>query len=306
MTDFILQLPSDKFAWLCGLAGLVAAAGLFGSFLFLYRKRLMEDTPTSRIRSAHQGYVELEGIGRIMDGPPIISPLTGRRCVWWSYRVEEKRRQGRGRQWLTIAKGVSDDSFLLEDPTGRCVVDPTGAKVIPSGRQVWYGDSPRPDRGPETGTGWFRAAFCDFRYTELRIDPDGPVYALGAFRTQSGGPDAFDEQADIRELLDKWKHDKAMMALLDVNKDGNVDIKEWEAARRMAAGKVRTEHVQRAVDTPHLDILSKPRDARPFILSGVAQATLIRRLFQQTAGSLTLAAAGAITLVFALTTRGIS
>ena len=37
--------------------------------------RLIEDTPTAKIRSAPQGYVELEGTGKLMDGPPIIAKL---------------------------------------------------------------------------------------------------------------------------------------------------------------------------------------------------------------------------------------
>ncbi len=56
----------------------------------------------------------------------------------------------------------------------------------------------------------------------------------------------------------------AMMALLDVKQDGNVDFKGWKAARRMAAAKFRAEHVQRAVDSPDLNILSRPRDSRLF------------------------------------------
>lgn len=305
MTELILGLEAGHFFWLCVAAAVVGLGGLGACFVFLHRKRLMEDMPTSRIRSAPQGYVELEGIGRLMDGPPIIAPLTRSRCLWWSYRVEERKRQGRGTKWVTLDRGISDDSFWLEDRTGRCVVDPSGAKVIPALRQVWYGSGRRPDRGPETGGGWLRAAFCDFRYTELRIPPDHPVYVLGGFRTQSGGPDAFDEKADIRELLEKWKHDKAMMALLDVNKDGKVDVKEWEAARRMAAAKVRAEHVQRAVETPDLHIVARPRDARPFILSGITQERLVRHYLLQAGASLAASAAGGLALVYALTIRGV-
>src|SRR4030067_2822595 len=51
--------------------------------------RLIEDTPTAKIRSAPQGYVELEGLGKLMDGPPIIARLTGLPCVWDRYTIEE-------------------------------------------------------------------------------------------------------------------------------------------------------------------------------------------------------------------------
>lgn len=305
MSAFVAGLSPDGFFWLCLFTCAVGLAAFIGSFVYLYRKRLMEDVPTSRIRSAPQGYVEFEGTGRMMDGPPIISPLTRNRCVWWRYWVEEKRRTGRSSKWITVERGISDDSFLLEDESGHCVVDPTGAKVIPSEKQVWYGEGRRPDRGPDVGGGWMRAAFCAFRYTEERITLDSPVYALGGFRTQSGGPEAFDVQADIRALLEKWKHDKSMMALLDVDKNGQIDVKEWEAARRMARARVEAEHVKFAVDTPDLNILARPRDRRPYILSGVSQASLVRRYWLLAGACLTLSASGGVTLLYALTARGL-
>ena len=76
-----------------------------------------------------------------------------------------------------------------------------------------------------------------------------------------------------------------MMGLFDVNKDGGVDQREWDAARRAGLDQVRREQVQRAVATPDLSILGKPRDGRPFILSGVTQAALVRR-YRGQAGAL--------------------
>lgn len=305
MSEYFASAPAHDFFWWCLGSGLVAAAGFVASFVFLHRTRLMENMPTSRLRSAAQGYIELEGDARLMEGPPIIAPLTKARCVWWRFCVEKKVQSGKNTKWVTVSSGTSDDCFELEDDTGRCVVDPDGAKVIPSHHQRWYGSSERPDISPKLGGGWLRAGFSRFRYTEDRIDPGNPVYALGAFRTQTGSPDAFDQQLDLRELLDKWKHDKGMMALLDVNKDGRVDQKEWDAARRMAQKKVSEVHVQRAVETPDLHLLARPRDGRPFILSGIPQARLIRRYRLSSAGCLVLAAGGGYVLLHALLARGL-
>ena len=52
--------------------------------------RLIENVPTAKIRSASQGYVELIGTTKLMDGPPIISPVSGTRCVWFRYTIEEQ------------------------------------------------------------------------------------------------------------------------------------------------------------------------------------------------------------------------
>jgi hypothetical protein len=309
-SQYLATAPADEFFWWSMIPGVLGAAAFISTWVFLHRKRLIEDMPTSLLRSAAQGYIEVEGAARLMDGPPIVCPLTATRCVWWRYKVEEKRHRvdsrGRSRtEWVTVDSGLSDDSFLLDDGTGTCVVDPAGASVIPTVRRRWYGRGVRPDVGPDAGRGFWRQAFASHRYTEELIFPEHDVYALGAFRTQSGGADAFDEQLDVRELLGKWKHDRNMMALFDVNKDGNIDVKEWEAARRMAIRRVREEHVQRAVETPDLHILSKPRDRRPYILSGIPQAALIRRYTGYAAGSIAGTTLMAGFVLWALQLRGI-
>lgn len=303
--QYLATAPADEFFWGCTIPAVLGVAAVVSAFVFLSRARLMEDLPTSHLRSAAQGYVELEGRARLMPGPPIISVLTRTRCVWWRYRVEEQQGSGKERRWVTIDSGTSDDCFELDDATGRCVVDPSGASVIPSVRCRWYGRSPRPDIGPAAGRGLLRALFAEYRYTEELLMPDQPLYAVGGFRTQAGGPEADDEQADLRELLMKWKHDKKMMSLLDRNKDGTVDMKEWEAARRMGLRKVRDEHVQRVVETPELHILAKPRDGRPYILSGIPQAGLIRRFHLYSAGFIALTAVCSVFVLWALQLRGL-
>ncbi|HEY1992361.1 MAG TPA: hypothetical protein VGH71_07845, partial [Gammaproteobacteria bacterium] len=90
-------------AWIQGLSpgefalSLLAAWGgcllaFFMGWRFQRRLRIIAETPKSLIRSAAQGYVELQGIARLMPGPPIVAPLTGKRCVWWSYRIERRSR----------------------------------------------------------------------------------------------------------------------------------------------------------------------------------------------------------------------
>lgn len=309
-SQYLASAPADEFFWWTAIAAALAVATFAATFVFTHRTRLIEDTPTSRLRSAAQGYIEVEGIASLMPGPAIVCPLTMTDCAWWRYKVEQKqtRTDLRGRRrtrWVTVDSGTSDDCFLINDGTGQCVVDPTGAQVIPAVTRRWYGHRPRPDVGWEHGRGFWRSAFCDYRYTEELILPANAVYALGSYRTQSGAPDAFDEQADLRELLHKWKHDKAMMALLDRNKDGTVDMKEWEAARRMAVQKVREQHVERAVNTPDLNILARPKDRRPYILSGIPQVNLIRRYRRYAMACLGAMTVAAGFFLWALNARGI-
>jgi hypothetical protein len=302
--EYFATAPAEEFIWWCLGSGVVAAAGFVAGFVSLHRTRLMENMPTSRLRSAAQGYVELEGAARLLEGPPIIAPLTKTRCAWWRFTVEKRVQSGKNSKWVTVRSGTSDECFELVDDTGKCVVDPDGATVIPGASQRWYGSNDSPDLGPELGRGLLRAGFSRYRYTEERLHIAEPLYALGAFRTQAAVSDAFDVQLDLKDLLHKWKHDKRMMAVFDTNKDGQVDQREWEAARRMAVRKVSDEHVQRAVETPDLHILAKPRDGRPYILSAVPQARLIRRYRLKAGASIAVATVAAFVLLEALMARG--
>jgi hypothetical protein len=139
---------SDDFWMVAGIAIVLTIAGFAGAFYFFMRKRIMEDTPTSKIRSAAQGYVEIDGTGDLLEGPPIIGPLTGKTCTWYSYKIEERRRSGKNSNWHTLEKAISDELFLIIDDTGQCIIDPEGASVTPAEKDVWYGASSRPRRGP--------------------------------------------------------------------------------------------------------------------------------------------------------------
>ncbi|MEQ1439477.1 GIDE domain-containing protein [Fontimonas sp. SYSU GA230001] len=301
----IAALPAEEF-WLWTAAGLAAAViGFASAFIALHKARLMENTPTSRIRSAAQGYVELEGTARLLPGEEIRAPLSGRTCCWWRYRVqkyESRWRNGRrSGEWRTIDSGTSDALFLLSDPTGDCIVDPHGASVQPSIRQSWRGHTPRPNFVPDK-IPWLQ--FGDYQYEEERLQIGDPLYALGAFRTQTAHLQ-LDETADVNELLRDWKADqKGLLARFDADGDGRIDAREWETARRAAIAQVRQAHLERSLD-PDIHVLSRPGDGRPFLLSTLAQQDLVRRHRWIAAAALTgsiLAGAGSI---FSLTARGL-
>jgi cbb3-type cytochrome oxidase subunit 3 len=62
-------------------------------------------------------------------GEELKGPLTGRRCVYYIAIVEEQRSTGRSSYWRTIASETRGIPFMLEDGTGRAIVDPNGAQV---------------------------------------------------------------------------------------------------------------------------------------------------------------------------------
>lgn len=243
-------------AWPWALLAMCAVS--FIAWIGNYRRyRQIHDLPTSKVASAAQGYVELVGRGELLDGTPIISRLGGRHCCWYHYQIEEEKSDNK---WETIDQGSSVDHFLLVDDTGQCVISPEGAEVITSDHRSW-----REGR---------------YRYNEWLVLPSTVLYALGEFSTDSGNVSAqTDEREEIRLLIDDWKRDqKTLVERFDLNRDGSIDLKEWELARLQAAREIRKQRatqMNNRVEGVHL--LRQPRDKRLFLLANEMPDALGRR-----------------------------
>ena len=108
---------------LWGIAGVVVGIFLFfRGFPFLKRKRLIQNTPTSTIRGAALGAVEVSGT---VVGPyTLISPLSEADCFY--YHAVAKST---GEEEKKVAEEVLYAPFFLDDGTGRLMVDPRGAEM---------------------------------------------------------------------------------------------------------------------------------------------------------------------------------
>ncbi len=62
-------------------------------------------------------------------GEHLAGPLTGRPCVYYIAIVEEQRSTGRSSYWRKVATETRGVPFMIEDGTGRAIVDPNGAQV---------------------------------------------------------------------------------------------------------------------------------------------------------------------------------
>jgi hypothetical protein len=287
--------PSEVHFWLLVLGAAVAGGGWF-AFRWLHVARMIEDTPTSRVRSAAQGYVELAGRCRPLPGSTNLAPLTQRPCVWWQYRIQ--RRTGSGRpsrtraQWHTVSSGRSEQPFLLDDGSGECIVQPGGAEVLTTETTTWYGDTPWPTTAPAR-----RRPFGEpeYRYHESRIYEHERLLALGQFRTVTGDADR-DDGAELGALLAEWKNDQAALAArFDTDRDGQVSLEEWERARAEARRTVE----QRRLETPPVaarHLLVRPDGGRLFLLAAFPEHALARRYRRRAL----LAFAGFATAVYAL------
>ena len=112
--------------WIGSLASIAVMA--FAAWMMSYRRaRIITDTPTSKIGSAAQGYVELVGRGDNHPGGPLLSKVTALPCLWYRFQIEQKAGDNK---WKRVDSGQSTDSFLIDDGTGRCLVDPENAEVV--------------------------------------------------------------------------------------------------------------------------------------------------------------------------------
>lgn len=239
----------------------VAAVGGVQFFRLQRRRRLMEDMPTARIRSAAQGYVELIGQALPPD-VPLRAPLTGSLCAWYRFRVERRKGEGGNSGWEVEQQGVSDAQFWLDDGSGRCVVDPEGAEVRARDKRTWVGAAPQ--FVPESPGAVLWSGDAEHRYTEELILPGDRLYALGQFASLD--PLQASPQDDLRERVIALKTDPRQRAAFDSNRDGELDAAEFAQLR--AAAKAQVEQARREqAARPQTHVLRKPTGRRIFLLS---------------------------------------
>jgi hypothetical protein len=250
---FIAAQFNSHIGWLVCFS-LMAFISLFAWMSALRRLRVVRDTPTSRIASAAQGYVELIGRGKPVPDKPLLSKLTYLPCLWYRYKIERKTSKN---EWHTEDSGESNDFFLLEDETGHCVVDPSGAEILTQHKEIW--------------------TKFEYRYTEWLLLQLDSIYTIGQFRTFGGSSVALDANEEVKNVLAEWKQNMPeLRKRFDLNNDGEFDMQEWmlarQAAKREAAKLMAAELAQ-----PDINYLIQPPDGRLFMVSNIPQERIERR-----------------------------
>jgi E3 Ubiquitin ligase len=110
------------------MAGACAGVYLFyRGFRLLERKRLILDTPSSKIRSASIGLVEVSGLA---CGPyTVTAPITGASCYYYRTVAWQWQRRGKNSEWVKVADENLHVPFFLDDNSGRVLVNPLGAEL---------------------------------------------------------------------------------------------------------------------------------------------------------------------------------
>ncbi len=233
----------------------VAAAliNLWAWIVALGWQRAIADTPTSRVASAAQGFVELVGVGQPLADTQLLSPITQLPCLWYRYTVE-RRENG---EWRQTEQGESDLPFSLDDGSGHCEIDPAGAQILTT--------------HDETRTQG------DERHTEYVLLKGDRLYALGDFVSFNGAQTVLNSRLDVGDLLAEWKADQAdLHRRFDLDRDDAIDEQEWLAARQAAELEVERRHREiRKQPTQHR--LQKPGSRKPYLIANYPPEKLGRR-----------------------------
>jgi len=219
------------------------------AWTFNFKRLLgMTEIPVSTIASAAQGYVELFGTSKNVTLTR--SPIRGVECVWfrlWIYSRDTNY------MWRLADYRISEQLFEMQDDSGICRIDPRGAEVFAASRHVVVQN--------------------DHKYIEDVLFADSPVYVLGDLDAGSQINTEAEIHQDAGRLITRMKQSKArLLQQFDLNRDGEIDMHEWELARESAYAEVRAKHAQRLQNEVHL--IAKPANKRLFLISGISPHAL--------------------------------
>jgi len=272
----------DALAFLAG-GGLI----VYG-FSVLRRKRLLENIPTSRIRSVAMGFAELAGRAKVRT--PLAAPFSQIPCVYFRYLVEEERQRSKGgREWVTVDRGVSSEPFYLQDETGALLVDPSGAETVLQ----------RSFQTFERGQGWFGRRK---RYSEWWIVSGQKIFVAGTVRRIRD--EVKERRLALGDRLRELKQDPERMKAFDTNRDGQVDAEEWGNAVRVIQDEVVREAAQAPQEAPEETILiGKGTEESTFVIAERGEKALLMRLGLTAAGSFLGGGAAVVVFLVSLLSR---
>ena len=107
---FPIEMKNEKALFMTTLS----IASLIWTITFYRRIRLIEDTATSVLNSAAQGFMAVAGTASLYDGETVRGPHIDLPPMLW-------HRNHFFESW---------SGFILSDDRGRCTIDPKGAEVI--------------------------------------------------------------------------------------------------------------------------------------------------------------------------------
>ncbi len=229
------------------LVGIVVS--LFAGLFNYWRLVKISEAPISTIAAAAQGYIELQGVASCEK--PLKTPYHGIACVWYRAYVFANR-EGEDDDSIDLTNNrlldysESQLPFTLTDKTGHCRVNPIGAEVIHFEARTWRKN--------------------DHRYKEEYLPAGKSLYVLGQLDTRDDVLDDDEMKKRLSKKLAGWKANKQqLLNRFDENRDGQIDLEEWQKARQEAHECLLAEHAMQAHTGSFT--LKKPSNNHLFLIS---------------------------------------
>lgn len=253
---YLLHLNlAQKSTWIF-LLGMAFFASVLAAFFNYLRLLKITEAPISTIAAAAQGYIELHGVSSTQ--PPLKTPYHGIPCVWyraWAYANRTNSSFSKKPIDSRLLEYVeSDHLFQLKDETGACMVDPKGAEIIFAEQRTFFKN--------------------EHRYVEEYLPAGRSIYVLGQLDTRH---DHFDKNVinqDIRaSLADLKRSPQKLLNRYDYNRNGQIDMDEWEAARQEVSQRIHENHAMKAHTGSFT--LAKPAGEHLFLISAKSPQELV-------------------------------
>lgn len=203
------------------------ALSFFASFFNYWRLLKMTEAPISTIAAAAQGYIEL--YGKASCDKPLKTPYQGIPCVWYRAWVFANREEFDDDDSIDFTNNQlldyseSQINFTLDDGTATCEVNPQGAEVIYFMARTWRKHN--------------------HRYAEEYLPANKNLYVIGQLDTRKDILDDAKLNQYLRDKLADWKtRSQQLLNRFDQNRDGKIDMQEWQQARQEAHKQVLAEH----------------------------------------------------------------
>lgn len=285
--------------------GIITGFVLGGSLLYSALKkhkvrRKIQDTPCSKVATAPQGYIELEGFAWPQE--ETFKSIDGHESVYYRMQIQKEESRGSGKKkrrvWVTIYTHLHAHPFYLVDATGIALIDPTQAELnLKTSRIRHWGKLSNKDKdiveAMTHGQGvsnfppskfLFGVFAGNYRVVEDEILVGSPIYAHGDFQThelqcrkiKSVGLTQFHQRVYDSNTRQK----KDLTAFFDSNKDQKVSPEEAIQGYVMAAALAQKSAKSQKVEEIEFEICGQldQSETHKLFLADVHESHLVDRM----------------------------
>lgn len=241
------------------------------------KKRRALDVATSKIESAPQGLVELQGFAWPSSSVEPMENLWDKACVFKRLKVQQYVHRNKNSSWETISTYESTQPFYLIDKTGVVKIIPTGFDLHLQEKKLKWEDISIPQRkkilskmesgfwssAPPLETGFFSGSY---RCIEEALLIGSPVLVHGNLWS-GASPQKLRMNRALQDFYSRIKKSSQfLLRTADLNKDGV--ISEEEAIDGMYSIASKTLN-SADVNTEIKKIEGSPLPEEEVILKGV-------------------------------------